>query len=68
MPKKYDLDEIKQKAIDYIATQNTPVTLRTIAKRINTKLKVVRYVLFNNTDIFKSKTRYINTNRYVYTV
>lgn len=68
MAKIHDLDEIKKKAINYVASQNYPVTLRTIAKKIGEQLKVVNYVFSINRDTFKGHYRGIKTNRPVYTL
>lgn len=64
----HDIEQIKANAIKYLETQNSQISLKTIAKRIGAQRKVVRYVLRTHPDVFKAHQRLIKTNRHVYTL
>ncbi len=66
--KAYDLEKVRADAMEYMKTQNTPVTMETVAQRINIQRKVVRYVFKSNTDVFKGRKKILFAKRYVYTL
>ena len=65
---QYNIEEIKNSAITYMKTQNKPVTYETVARKLGIQRKVMRYVFFSNTDVFKPKRRYVCFKRHVYTL
>jgi len=65
---QYNIEEIKNSAITYMKTQNKPVTYETVARKLGIQRKIMRYVFFSNTDVFKPKRRYVCFKRHVYTL
>lgn len=65
---QYNIEEIKNSAVTYMKTQNKPVTYETVARKLGIQRKVMRYVFFSNTDVFKPKQRYVCFKRHVYTL
>lgn len=65
---QYNIEEIKNSAVTYMKTQNKPVTYETVARKLGIQRKVMRYVFFSNTDVFKPKRRYVCFKRHVYTL
>lgn len=65
---QYNIEEIKNSAVTYMRTQNNPVTYETVARKLGIQRKVMRYVFFSNTDVFKPQRRYVCSKRHVYTL
>jgi len=65
---RYNIEELKNSAVTYMKTQNNPVTYETVARKLGIERKVMKYIFFSHTYVFKAQRRYICSKRHIYTL
>ena len=65
---QYNIEELKDYAVTYMKTQNTPVTYKTVARKLGIQRKVMRYIFLSNKDVFKAQQRYICSKHHIYSL
>lgn len=65
---RYNIEELKNSAVTYMKTQNNPVTYENVARKLGIERKVMKYIFFSHTYVFKAQRRFICSKRHVYTL